>query len=217
MELATAPFRLPFGGHAAASCRCRRYRGRTDVGCVRGEAAVRRRRSSRRPPARCSTRSEGRVCGPSSSARSAPSRRVSMSRLASARRGLKESPRRSRRRADDGQVLASWRLTGELSTGTRRIVEPACLLASDPEVVVLDEPSGGVAQKETEALGPLIGDLRSPASGCCEGCARPRRDRGARAPGARSWRSALGSPCEGRSTPPPGCPRIWPTLRPCPA
>ena len=48
------------------------------------------------------------------------------------------------------------KLTGELSTGTRRIVELACLLASDPRVVVLDEPSGGVAQKETEALGPLL-------------------------------------------------------------
>ena len=48
------------------------------------------------------------------------------------------------------------KLTGELSTGTRRIVELACLLASDPDVIVLDEPSGGVAQKETEALGPLL-------------------------------------------------------------
>ena len=48
------------------------------------------------------------------------------------------------------------KLTGELSTGTRRIVELACLLAQDPEVIVLDEPSGGVAQKETEALGPLL-------------------------------------------------------------
>jgi branched-chain amino acid transport system ATP-binding protein len=48
------------------------------------------------------------------------------------------------------------KLTGELSTGTRRIVELACMLASDPKVIVLDEPSGGVAQKETEALGPLL-------------------------------------------------------------
>ena len=57
------------------------------------------------------------------------------------------------------------KLTGELSTGTRRIVELACLLASDPEVIVLDEPSGGVAQKETEALGPAAahGCRRSPA------------------------------------------------------
>ena len=48
------------------------------------------------------------------------------------------------------------KLTGELSTGSRRIVELACLLAADPRVIVLDEPSGGVAQKETEALRPLL-------------------------------------------------------------
>jgi branched-chain amino acid transport system ATP-binding protein len=48
------------------------------------------------------------------------------------------------------------KLTGELSTGSRRIVELAGLLASDPSVIVLDEPSGGVAQKESEALGPLL-------------------------------------------------------------
>ena len=48
------------------------------------------------------------------------------------------------------------KLTGELSTGSRRIVELAGLLASDPAVIVLDEPSGGVAQKESEALGPLL-------------------------------------------------------------
>jgi ABC-type branched-subunit amino acid transport system ATPase component len=48
------------------------------------------------------------------------------------------------------------KLTGELSTGSRRIVDLACILAQDPEIVLLDEPSGGVAQKETEALGPLL-------------------------------------------------------------
>ncbi len=48
------------------------------------------------------------------------------------------------------------KLTGELSTGSRRIVELACLLAADPAVIVLDEPSGGVAQRESEALGPLL-------------------------------------------------------------
>jgi ABC-type branched-subunit amino acid transport system ATPase component/branched-subunit amino acid ABC-type transport system permease component len=44
----------------------------------------------------------------------------------------------------------------ELSTGTRRIVELACVLAQEPAVVLLDEPSAGVAQRETEALGPLL-------------------------------------------------------------
>jgi branched-chain amino acid transport system ATP-binding protein len=48
------------------------------------------------------------------------------------------------------------KLTGELSTGSRRIVDLACILAQDPKVHMLDEPSGGVAQKETEALGPLL-------------------------------------------------------------
>ena len=43
-----------------------------------------------------------------------------------------------------------------LSTGTRRIVEFGCLLAVGPKVVLLDEPTGGVAQRETEAFGPLI-------------------------------------------------------------
>jgi ABC-type branched-subunit amino acid transport system ATPase component/branched-subunit amino acid ABC-type transport system permease component len=44
----------------------------------------------------------------------------------------------------------------DLSTGTRRIVELACALAMDPAVLLLDEPSAGVAQKDTEALGPLL-------------------------------------------------------------
>jgi ABC-type branched-subunit amino acid transport system ATPase component len=44
----------------------------------------------------------------------------------------------------------------DLSTGTRRIVELACALAMDPAVLLLDEPSAGVAQRDTEALGPLL-------------------------------------------------------------
>ncbi len=56
-------------------------------------------------------------------------------------------------------------LVGELSTGTRRVVELACILAQDPGVLLLDEPSGGVAQKETEALGPLLKRVQS-VTGC---------------------------------------------------
>jgi branched-chain amino acid transport system ATP-binding protein len=52
------------------------------------------------------------------------------------------------------------KLTGELSTGTRRIVDLACIMAQDPKVLMLDEPSGGIAQKETEALGPLLRRVR---------------------------------------------------------
>jgi len=53
------------------------------------------------------------------------------------------------------------KLLGELSSGSRRIVELACILAQDPRVVLLDEPSAGVAQRETEALGPLLRRVRS--------------------------------------------------------
>jgi branched-chain amino acid transport system ATP-binding protein len=61
------------------------------------------------------------------------------------------------------EVIASFGLaafrhrpTGDLSTGTRRIVELACVMAQRPSLMLLDEPSGGVAQSETEALGPLL-------------------------------------------------------------
>jgi ABC-type branched-subunit amino acid transport system ATPase component len=57
------------------------------------------------------------------------------------------------------------KLTGELSTGTRRIVDLACVMAQEPRVLMLDEPSAGVAQRETEALGPLLLRVREHA-GC---------------------------------------------------
>jgi ABC-type branched-subunit amino acid transport system ATPase component/ABC-type branched-subunit amino acid transport system permease subunit len=50
----------------------------------------------------------------------------------------------------------SDRLISQLSTGTRRVVELGGLLAVDAQVLLLDEPTGGVAQRETEAFGPLI-------------------------------------------------------------
>jgi branched-chain amino acid transport system ATP-binding protein len=52
------------------------------------------------------------------------------------------------------------KFVGELSTGTRRIVDLACSLAHDPDVLLLDEPSSGIAQRETEALGPVLLDIR---------------------------------------------------------
>ena len=57
------------------------------------------------------------------------------------------------------------KLVSELSTGSRRIVDLACILAQDPGVVLLDEPSSGIAQKETEALGPLLLRVRE-HTGC---------------------------------------------------
>jgi ABC-type branched-subunit amino acid transport system ATPase component/branched-subunit amino acid ABC-type transport system permease component len=52
------------------------------------------------------------------------------------------------------------KFVGELSTGTRRIVDLACTLAHRPSVLLLDEPSSGIAQRETEALGPVLLDIR---------------------------------------------------------
>jgi ABC-type branched-subunit amino acid transport system ATPase component/ABC-type branched-subunit amino acid transport system permease subunit len=48
----------------------------------------------------------------------------------------------------------------QLSTGTRRIVEIACLVALQPTLLLLDEPSSGIAQRETEALGNLLVELK---------------------------------------------------------
>ncbi len=52
------------------------------------------------------------------------------------------------------------RYVAELSTGTRRIVELTGLLALGARMLCLDEPTAGVAQREAEAFGPLILDLR---------------------------------------------------------
>ncbi|HEX4905015.1 MAG TPA: ABC transporter ATP-binding protein [Acidimicrobiales bacterium] len=57
------------------------------------------------------------------------------------------------------------KLIGELSTGTRRIVDLASLLLRRPKVVLLDEPSSGIAQREVEALRPLLLDVRQ-RTGC---------------------------------------------------
>ena len=48
----------------------------------------------------------------------------------------------------------------ELSTGTRRITELACLVATKPTLLLFDEPSTGIAQRETEALGDLLRHIK---------------------------------------------------------
>jgi ABC-type branched-subunit amino acid transport system ATPase component len=51
-------------------------------------------------------------------------------------------------------------LTSELSTGTRRICDLAAQVAAEPKVLLLDEPTAGVAQREAEAFGPLLRRIR---------------------------------------------------------
>jgi branched-chain amino acid transport system ATP-binding protein len=52
------------------------------------------------------------------------------------------------------------RFASELSTGSRRLVEFGCLLAQEPSVLLLDEPSAGLARVEAAALGPVLRHLR---------------------------------------------------------
>lgn len=81
---------------------------------------------------------------------------------------LPPSPQREKRKRKQANEIIGYlgltryadALMGELSTGTRRIVELGALLALDSELLLLDEPTAGVAQKETEAFGPLIESIR---------------------------------------------------------
>ena len=52
-------------------------------------------------------------------------------------------------------------LVSELSTGSRRLVDLAAVLAHQPSVVLLDEPSSGVAQREVEAMIGLLRNVRA--------------------------------------------------------
>ena len=75
------------------------------------------------------------------------------------------SERKIETRADE--LLSMFNLQGfrdrfvsELSTGSRRIVDLACQIATEPRVILLDEPSSGINQRETEALAPVLLRLR---------------------------------------------------------
>src|SRR6185369_15765456 len=77
---------------------------------------------------------------------------------------LPRATRAERRKRSEASELIDFlglgryadRFIAELSTGTRRIVELASVLAVAPRVLCLDEPTAGVAQREAEAVGPLI-------------------------------------------------------------
>ncbi len=54
--------------------------------------------------------------------------------------------------------LTDWAdtLTSDLSTGLRRMTDLAIQIAAKPKVLLLDEPTAGVAQREGEAFGPVL-------------------------------------------------------------
>jgi branched-chain amino acid transport system ATP-binding protein len=70
------------------------------------------------------------------------------------------------KRGDVDELLETFHLerfrnhqVGQLSTGTRRVVDLACVIAGRPRLLLLDEPTAGIAQREAEAFGPLLHTL----------------------------------------------------------
>ncbi len=53
--------------------------------------------------------------------------------------------------------------TSELSTGTRRVVDLASIVLAKPRILLLDEPTAGIAQREAEAFIPLLRRLHQVA------------------------------------------------------
>jgi ABC-type branched-subunit amino acid transport system ATPase component len=91
--------------------------------------------------------------------------RTDPTKLTSAVLGLRGAEKRKEARALTylevmGLANLRYRPVGELSTGTRRMVEITCMLALDPRVLLLDEPAGGIAQSEGEALVQLLTAVR---------------------------------------------------------
>ncbi len=82
----------------------------------------------------------------------------------------RQAEARQRQRADrliELLDLGAYRdkFVKELSTGLRRITDIACVLATEPRLLLLDEPSTGIAQAESENLGPLLRRIRH-ETGC---------------------------------------------------
>ena len=93
----------------------------------------------------------------------------SQSRLVPSMTALPPSPRQERAKRLEADELIDYmglkryadHFVATLSTGTRRIVELSSLLAVNARVLLLDEPTGGVAQREAEAFGPLIKQVQA--------------------------------------------------------
>ena len=78
---------------------------------------------------------------------------------------VRDAERNSRKRALEivevfGLDLWADALTSELSTGLRRICDLATQVATEPRLLLLDEPTAGVAQRESEAFTPLVRRIR---------------------------------------------------------
>ncbi len=74
------------------------------------------------------------------------------------------------KRAEVDEVIRSFGVgpfrhhrISELSTGTRRVVDLASIVLARPRLLLLDEPTAGIAQREAEAFVPLLSRLRDVA------------------------------------------------------
>ncbi|MFN2538959.1 MAG: MFS transporter [Mycobacteriales bacterium] len=82
---------------------------------------------------------------------------------------VRQAERKVARRATNlleslGLQQYAEKFVSELSTGTRRVVDIACMLAAQPRVLLLDEPSAGLAQAEAEQLPSMIRRIALEAS-----------------------------------------------------
>ncbi|HEU4976990.1 MAG TPA: ABC transporter ATP-binding protein [Baekduia sp.] len=84
--------------------------------------------------------------------------------------GLILSRSRKRLRSDIDRILGDFglmsvrhRLAGELSHGEQQWLEIAMAMATDPTVILLDEPTGGMSRQERSRTGELI---RAAATRC---------------------------------------------------
>ncbi len=78
---------------------------------------------------------------------------------------MRREERAMRRRAQEylefvGQASAAHRLPGELSFGHQRLVEIARALATEPLLLIMDEPASGLNDAETENLAEIILEIR---------------------------------------------------------
>jgi ABC-type branched-subunit amino acid transport system ATPase component/MFS family permease len=79
--------------------------------------------------------------------------------------GVQDAEQRLRERVDElielfGLEAFRHKFVRELSTGSRRVVDLACIVAHRPSVILLDEPSSGIAQRETQALVDVLRRVR---------------------------------------------------------
>ena len=135
----------------------------------------------------------------------------SMFRLPSQRREEQEAVERCMKELKFVGLEKFWREEGgSLAYGSQRLLEIARALASDPKLIILDEPAGGMNDQETEDLMRVIDAIRNrgitvlliESTTCASSCRS-----------ARNW-SCLSTGRSSPREPPPRCRRILRSSKP---